>query len=203
MPIARTRIPLVLLSLLALALPAGAEAAQTRKKSIWGPAEVKGVSQFPIYKDLGVGIWQNRINWSDVAPTGPPTRGIRAIPPTAGLPSWATRSRRAGASASAPRSSCRRPRLGERSPTPASCLEEAEGLRGLRVRGVGALPVRPTLDDLERADPSPELQATHQREARPSAHPENEASAASVRTDSRRVLLEPQGALAKEPGDRR
>ncbi|HZN88640.1 MAG TPA: hypothetical protein VFB44_06685 [Thermoleophilaceae bacterium] len=71
MPIARTRIPLILIALLALALPAGADAAQTRKKSIWGPAEVNGVSQFPIYKDLGVGIWQDRINWSDVAPRRP------------------------------------------------------------------------------------------------------------------------------------
>ena len=71
MPITRTRILLALLALLLLALPASATAAQSRKKSIWGPATVKGVSQFPIYKDLGVGIWQDRMDWSFIAPTRP------------------------------------------------------------------------------------------------------------------------------------
>lgn len=71
MPLTRTRILLVLGALLALALPASADAAPSRKKSIWGPATVKGRSQFPIYRDLGVGIWQNRINWSVIARTRP------------------------------------------------------------------------------------------------------------------------------------
>lgn len=47
-------------------MPAGA-AAQTLKKSMWGPTEVRGVSQFPIYKDLGVGIYQMQVLWPDVA----------------------------------------------------------------------------------------------------------------------------------------
>jgi hypothetical protein len=71
MPLTRTRILLILGALVALALPVSADAAQSRKKSIWGPATVDGRSQFPIYRDLGVGIWQNRINWSAIAPTRP------------------------------------------------------------------------------------------------------------------------------------
>jgi hypothetical protein len=71
MPLTRTRILLILGALLLLAVPPSADAARSRKKAIWGPATVKGKSQFPIYRDLGVGIWENRVNWSDVAPTRP------------------------------------------------------------------------------------------------------------------------------------
>ena len=71
MPLTRIRTLLFLVALLALALPASTDAAPSRKKAIWGPATVKGKSQFPIYRDLGVGIWENRINWSDVAPSRP------------------------------------------------------------------------------------------------------------------------------------
>ncbi|MDX6225586.1 MAG: polysaccharide biosynthesis protein PslG [Frankiales bacterium] len=41
------------------------------KKSIWGPVNFNGRSQFPIYHDLGVGIWQDAINWDQVAPSRP------------------------------------------------------------------------------------------------------------------------------------
>jgi hypothetical protein len=60
-----------LLAVLLLAFAGPADAAPSRKKAIWGPATVDGKSQFPIYRDLGVGIWQNRINWWAVAPTRP------------------------------------------------------------------------------------------------------------------------------------
>jgi hypothetical protein len=40
-------------------------------KAIWGPAFVNGVNQFPIYKQLHVGIVEEAINWADVAPTRP------------------------------------------------------------------------------------------------------------------------------------
>ena len=56
MPITRTRILLILVALVALALPAAAGAAPSRKKAIWGPATVDGESQFPNDPDLGVGI---------------------------------------------------------------------------------------------------------------------------------------------------
>ncbi len=48
-----------------------AYAPQTAKKSIWGPTAVDGVSQFPLYRDLGVGIYQMAVDWSQVAPTEP------------------------------------------------------------------------------------------------------------------------------------
>ena len=48
-----------------------APAKQTRKKAIWGPTQVNGRSAFPIYRDLGVGIWQVLIHWDEVAPRRP------------------------------------------------------------------------------------------------------------------------------------
>ena len=60
-----------LVSAAALVCAQTAAAAVTTKKSIWGPAAVGGVSQFPIYEDLGVGIWQHALSWRDVAPTRP------------------------------------------------------------------------------------------------------------------------------------
>ena len=44
-----------------------ADAKPSRKKAIWGPIEQNGVSQFPIYADLGVGIFQMRMQWDEVA----------------------------------------------------------------------------------------------------------------------------------------
>jgi hypothetical protein len=58
-----------LVAILALAAPA--EAAPSSKKAIWGPTRVDGVSQFPIYQDLGVGIYQLGLNWSDIAAQRP------------------------------------------------------------------------------------------------------------------------------------
>ena len=71
MPLTRIRLLLLLAALVALALPAAADAKPSRKKAIWGPATVDGRSQFPIYRDLGVGIWQNVISWDSIAPTRP------------------------------------------------------------------------------------------------------------------------------------
>ena len=65
----RTALP-VLLLLLAMAAPP-ADARQSVKKSIWGPVRVNGVSQFPIYRDLGAGSYQTSLNWSSIAPTRP------------------------------------------------------------------------------------------------------------------------------------
>ena len=60
---------------LALALsvggPGAADAAPAHKKAIWGPARVEGKSQFPIYKDLGVGIYQIQLLWNEIAPDRP------------------------------------------------------------------------------------------------------------------------------------
>ena len=48
-----------------------ASAAPAHKKAIWGPAAVNGRSQFPIYHDLGVGIYETALSWDQVAPTRP------------------------------------------------------------------------------------------------------------------------------------
>ena len=41
------------------------------KKSMWGPVTLNGVSQFPIYADLGAGIYQYTVGWRAVAPARP------------------------------------------------------------------------------------------------------------------------------------
>jgi hypothetical protein len=48
-----------------------ASAAPSQKKAIWGPVFHNGVSQFPIYADLGVGIFQDWLFWDQIAPTRP------------------------------------------------------------------------------------------------------------------------------------
>jgi hypothetical protein len=107
-PLAATVAALVTLL---VAAPAGA--AVTTRKAMWGPAEVNGVDQFPIYAQLGVGIWQTTISWRDIAtrrpvdPTDPddpayawPTPiddqikaaakyGITVLVSVAGTPTWA------------------------------------------------------------------------------------------------------------------
>jgi hypothetical protein len=65
-------VPLLLVLLSALIFAAPASAGEiTIKKSMWGPIERDGVSQFPIYADLGVGLFHTALLWSDVAPTKP------------------------------------------------------------------------------------------------------------------------------------
>jgi len=46
-------------------------ASVTPRKAIWGPAERAGVSQFPLYRELGAGIWQTDLRWADIAPSRP------------------------------------------------------------------------------------------------------------------------------------
>ena len=69
----RTRLIPALLAAVALLLGAAgpADAAPSHKKAIWGPAVVNGASQFPIYRDLGVGVYQTFVNWRATAPTRP------------------------------------------------------------------------------------------------------------------------------------
>jgi hypothetical protein len=38
---------------------------------MWGTAYVDGVSQFPRYRELGVAIYQDTLNWGSIAPTRP------------------------------------------------------------------------------------------------------------------------------------
>jgi hypothetical protein len=50
---------------------APASAHFSTKKSIWGPVNVNGRSQFPIYHDLGVGSWQYTLQWDVITATRP------------------------------------------------------------------------------------------------------------------------------------
>ena len=61
----------VLVAALALETTGSATAAPSRKKAIWGPVERDGVSQFPIYRDLGAGIYETTLNWRDTASSRP------------------------------------------------------------------------------------------------------------------------------------
>lgn len=61
---------LLLLALLVAAASPTAEAASF-SKAIWGPVTRNGVSQFPLYKQLGVGIYETGLEWDHVAPTRP------------------------------------------------------------------------------------------------------------------------------------
>lgn len=40
-------------------------------KAIWGPGIVDGSSRFPIYHDLGMGLYQDRLSWQEIAPSRP------------------------------------------------------------------------------------------------------------------------------------
>jgi hypothetical protein len=61
----------LVIALTAVVTPHTASAAVTAKKAIWGPVEVGGVSQFPIYRELGAGIYQYALSWPEVAPSPP------------------------------------------------------------------------------------------------------------------------------------
>src|SRR4051812_13313138 len=65
----RRALPLILAL---VAFPAtSAHAAVTTKKAIWGPVEIDSQSQFPVYKELGAGIYQTTLDWSEVASLEP------------------------------------------------------------------------------------------------------------------------------------
>src|SRR4051795_1519956 len=61
------RLSLLALAVVALTTASPASAKVTRKKAMWGPVEVHGVSQFPIYAELGAGIFQTQLTWNEVA----------------------------------------------------------------------------------------------------------------------------------------
>ena len=67
-----------------------AQAGVTTRKAMWGPAAVDGVSQFPVYAELGVGIWETTLSWADVA-TRPPQHPRDPADPAYTWPSWLDR----------------------------------------------------------------------------------------------------------------
>ncbi len=44
---------------------------EAAEKGFWGPSDVNGVSQFPIYRSLGVTLYQTGLSWDSIAPTRP------------------------------------------------------------------------------------------------------------------------------------
>lgn len=64
----RLRRTLLIGAVLVLAVPAPAVGFV---KAFWGPVSVNGVSQFPIYHQLGVSIYEADLNWSQIAPRRP------------------------------------------------------------------------------------------------------------------------------------
>jgi len=66
---------------LALALTALTPAsASAFSKAIWGPVTRHGVNQFPLYRRLGVGLYESALNWAQVAPTRPRNAGDPSDP---------------------------------------------------------------------------------------------------------------------------
>jgi hypothetical protein len=61
---------LILIALVAIPTTT-AHAAVTSKKAIWGPVEIDSQSQFPVYRELGAGIYQTTLDWSTVASLEP------------------------------------------------------------------------------------------------------------------------------------
>ncbi|MBA2545451.1 MAG: hypothetical protein H0V15_01110, partial [Solirubrobacterales bacterium] len=68
-------------------------AAQTPKKSMWGPVEAEfGRPLFPIFKQLGVGLYSNAVRWDQVAPTTRPANPTDPNDPAYTWPSYLTES---------------------------------------------------------------------------------------------------------------
>jgi hypothetical protein len=55
----------------ALVFVTGVGSASAFSKAIWGDVYRDGVNQFPIYKQLGVSIYEASLSWNDIAPTRP------------------------------------------------------------------------------------------------------------------------------------
>jgi hypothetical protein len=68
----RLALPIALALLAAVVLAPAAGARQSIKKAVWGPVRnSNGASEFPVYRDLGAGIYQMAIRWDQIAPTRP------------------------------------------------------------------------------------------------------------------------------------
>jgi len=61
----------MVVALLLLSPAASSLAQASATKAIWGPATHDGVSLFPTYRELGVKIYQDHLQWSSIAPRRP------------------------------------------------------------------------------------------------------------------------------------
>ena len=66
---------LIAVTLVGACVLAPAPARADAVKAIWGPYEHNGVSLFPVYKELGVTIYEDDLHWDEIAPTRP--RNVR------------------------------------------------------------------------------------------------------------------------------
>ncbi len=67
----RTRLIALLACAFLMTAACSPASAHTIEKGFWGPAQIDGVSQFPLYRQLGVTIYQTSLEWAAVAPTRP------------------------------------------------------------------------------------------------------------------------------------
>jgi hypothetical protein len=67
----------VFIGLLAAVGPASASAFQ---KAVWGPVTFRGVNQFPLYRSLGVKIYETSLDWSAVAVRRPKHPSVPSDP---------------------------------------------------------------------------------------------------------------------------
>jgi hypothetical protein len=81
MPLRRLRLLVALAAVLGVAAAAPATAGAF-DKAFWGPVTVNGQSQFPIYKDLGVSIFQIQLDWNVIATQGRPANPSDPNDPT-------------------------------------------------------------------------------------------------------------------------
>jgi hypothetical protein len=67
---ARRIVPLAV-ALAVLVLASVPRSAPAFEKAIWGPAVHNGTDLFPTYRKLGVGIYEDDLDWNSIAPTRP------------------------------------------------------------------------------------------------------------------------------------
>ena len=183
---------------LADARRARAAADVTRKKSMWGPAAVDGVSQFPIYAELGVGIWQTSLELGRGRARGARrVRPTRPIPPTPGRRSSTRRSPTPARTASRCRcSSWARRAWANGGRRAALGADRPARLRRLPDRREPPLPAGAALDDLGRADEGVELPAAAPR-PRTAAARARAARPRTLRADARSRVRRAQGASSR------
>src|SRR3954454_5316511 len=70
-PLVRSLVAVVAIGLAVGASGASAAPKQTIKKAIWGEYQHNGVSEFPVYRDVGMGLFEPSLQWAVTAPTRP------------------------------------------------------------------------------------------------------------------------------------
>ncbi len=129
-------------------------------KGIWGPTVERGVSQFPVYRDLGIQLVEMRLEWAQAArvQAGPPAGPGRPGLPVAGGGEHGGRGERGHRH---PRCAAanRLSGMGQRREDPELGASASPGLRRLRLRRGPPVSDGPAVDGLGGADASRGLPA--------------------------------------------